>query len=1118
MTKCPRCGEINDEGYRFCRSCGRALVAEPAPEQPAAHGAGTGPAEYPAMVSAGQVGQGIPVAPQAPLASPARAPAAPAPADFKLLATAGLLSGRTFSIGAKGLSIGRDPLNCNVVIADEEVSRLHAWVGVNDRGEVTVRDCHSVNGTYVNDVRIQEHQLGSAEEFSVGNSGRHRFRVQRAEPPLPLRPAPVVETDTQREGSGAGETSVLRPGDLISHDEAGNASETVALKLTGLMAQAHLELIVDKYAVRTMEIPPAGLLVGRDGGRCQLVMDHPSVSAVHAEFSPVDGKVLLVDHSTNGTFVDGNRVSRVELRDGDYVTFGRYAGKSLIFRSGLEPELRHETVNLDKERIAIGRDPANDVHINHPLVSNRHAEIVREDGKTFIVDLNSTNGTFVNGLKVKRHELHEMDRIVIGPSELRFTGAGLSRSADTQVVRLDASAVTLEVTNRVTHRPLRLLDEVSLVVRPRELIGLLGPSGAGKTTLMRALNGFVKPTRGQVLYNGTDLYRNLASLKSTIGFVPQEDIVHTRLSVRRCLYYAARLRLPEDLSENELNRRLDEMLGILKIEATHWNIPVAKLSGGQRKRVSVGIELLSKPGVLFLDEPTAGLDPRTETLMMMLFRQLANQGSTIIITTHLLASFGVLDKVVVLVQGRLAFYGPGNKLLEYFRAEAPPDIYDDLTDNNTPEYALELKKRFAASPLYRQYIVDPLAAAVAPQPVAAPLAAVAPPDPAASPETKPEPKRFSLHQFKVLARRNWELKFGDRSQTLLLLLQAPVVALIVALMADSSNQVQTIFMAMFAALWFGCSNAVREIVDEQTIYRRERQTGLRIPSYIGSKVAVLGALDFAQCLSVIVVLLFVNRALSLSAGEVLGALLILFLVAMDGSLIGLLISSLVNSPEKALALFPLALIPELLLAGLFLPVNRVRPIIPITVGELMQGKLDATPEARAEVGRAMPLAPRDKSGEPPTAQSSARRATGSDRMSHQVAAAIEPSKEVQGAFHKYTTEPEEGMGPITRTLSMLAVSRWGFEALANLCVHGAHSTQDSAYKIINTVSISLHPGDVEKLKAALETPVPAEAGEARFPLPAHFWSDEGPYLAILAGFMVAMTALSLYLMKRKDVS
>jgi len=258
---------MNDEGYRFCRSCGRALLAVPVPDKArVADVATTRPIEPPRATAATE---------------------APGAAAFKLVATAGLLSGRTFSIGPKGLSLGRDPLNCQVVIADEDVSRLHAWVGVNDRAEVTVRDCRSVNGTYVNGARIQEHRLDDAEEFSVGNTGHHRFRVERVEPlrPVqPVQPGPRPQADAIPQGdTGAGETSVLRPADLLSGPEvAGKANETVALKLTGLMAQAHVELIVDKYAVRTLEIPPEGLLVGRDAGRCQLVMDHPSVSAIHA--------------------------------------------------------------------------------------------------------------------------------------------------------------------------------------------------------------------------------------------------------------------------------------------------------------------------------------------------------------------------------------------------------------------------------------------------------------------------------------------------------------------------------------------------------------------------------------------------------------------------------------------------------------------------------------------------------------------------------------------------------------------------------------------------------------------------------------------------------------------
>ena len=302
----------------------------------------------------------------------------------------------------------------------------------------------------------------------------------------------------------------------------------------------------------------------------------------------------------------------MELHDGDYITFGRYAGKSLIFKSGLEPQLKIEKVNLDRDRITIGRDPTNDVVIDHPVVSKKHAEIVKQDGRVILVDLGSTNGTFVNGIKVKRHQLQELDRIVIGPSELHFSGESLSHASDTRVVRLDSVGVTFQVTDRTSGKPKLLLDDISLVVKPKELIGLLGPSGAGKTTLMNALNGFVKPTSGHVLYNGEDLYRNLEALKSTIGFVPQEDIMHRQLSVRKCLYYAAKLRLPEDLSDEEVNRRVEEMLETLKLDPQRWDNPVFTLSGGQRKRVSLGIELLPKPGVLFLDEPTAGLDPRTQ--------------------------------------------------------------------------------------------------------------------------------------------------------------------------------------------------------------------------------------------------------------------------------------------------------------------------------------------------------------------------------------------------------------------------------------------------------------------------------------------------------------------------
>ena len=429
-----------------------------------------------------------------------------------------------------------------------------------------------------------------------------------------------------------------------------------------------------------------------------------------------------------------------------------------------------------------------------------------------------------------------------------------------------------------------------------------------------------------------------------------------------------------------------------------------------------------------------------------------------------------------------------------------------MTDNNTVAYGLELKNRFQSSTQYQDLVVNPQKKIPAEGPTA---------QGAVAGETQSEGKRFSLRQFTTLLQRNWELKFSDRAQTILLFAQAPLVAVLVALMASEPNQVATIFMAMFAALWFGCSNAVREIVDEQTIYRRERQTGLKIPSYILSKLTVLSFVALVQCLSVVVILLAINHALSLSLPEAGAAILIMFLVAVNGTLIGLLISTLVSTPEKALTLFPLVLIPELLLCGLFLPVRPIQTIIPITVEQLFEGKLFAQPEAKAKAQELMNNNVGATNPAPPDQAATTEAQQG--RLAHQVAGALVPSEQSMKVFHKYTPVPEAGMGAPIRWLSALAISRWGLEALSDLCLHGAHSTQDYAYKIINTITISLHPGDVEQLQEGLDKPASDYLAAGSFPLNSHFWKDKGPYLMIMTGYALLMVILILILMKRKDV-
>jgi pSer/pThr/pTyr-binding forkhead associated (FHA) protein len=321
---CPVCGELNEAGFRFCRACGSQL--------PGAEDSAT-----------------LPGGAAAPAAAAPGAPTPPSPRTYRLIATSGLLTGRTFTLGPGGLVIGRDPATCQVVLADDEISRLHASITPNDLGEVVLRDRYSVNGTFVNQVRVQEKVLKPGDEISVGSARRHLFRIEEVGAAGPAQGVvPSEGVPAAQRGSLAGGTSVMSAADVAAaREEEKTTAGTVAIKLTDLLAHPHLDLIVDRYAVKSLDIPQTGLKIGRDASRCQLVLEHPSVSAEHADLSFHEGRVLLTDRSSNGTFVNGLRFVSGELHDGDYITFGRYAGKSLIFKSGLEPELKIEKVGLD---------------------------------------------------------------------------------------------------------------------------------------------------------------------------------------------------------------------------------------------------------------------------------------------------------------------------------------------------------------------------------------------------------------------------------------------------------------------------------------------------------------------------------------------------------------------------------------------------------------------------------------------------------------------------------------------------------------------------------------------------------------------------------------------------
>ncbi|OQA14634.1 MAG: ABC transporter ATP-binding/permease protein [bacterium ADurb.Bin363] len=246
-----------------------------------------------------------------------------------------------------------------------------------------------------------------------------------------------------------------------------------------------------------------------------------------------------------------------------------------------------------------------------------------------------------------------------------------------------------------------ILKDISFTVCPGELIGILGPSGSGKSTLLKSLNGYIKADTGKIYINGIEFYSNFNKFRSLIGYVPQDDIIHKTLSVYKALYYTALLRLPPHTDKKYIHERLEQILKVLELE-DRKKTKINKLSGGQRKRVSIGVELITKPPLLFLDEPTAGLDPSLECKMMRLFRTLANEGRTVLLSTHIMESVGYLDLIVILVRGRMAYFGPPDYALTYFQVPRFLEIYEKLEEHDGEEWS----KSYLNSNLYKKLIKD----------------------------------------------------------------------------------------------------------------------------------------------------------------------------------------------------------------------------------------------------------------------------------------------------------------------------------------------------------------------------------------------------------------------------
>ncbi len=686
-------------------------------------------------------------------------------------------------------------------------------------------------------------------------------------------------------------------------------------------------------------------VVGRDPAS-RVHVDDQLVALHHAVLSrDASGWVLVDGGSPGGTFLDGERVDRLAITDRVQIRLGDpLQGPLLELVEGRAPDVgsaatiaaklpleairrpapaapepdpdaplpggalgRLTAVHTAVRFVRIGRAPENDIVLDDLLVSRHHAELRGHPvGGYELVDLASHNGTFVNGQRIQKARLQELDVVSVGHRVFRLVGDALEEYVDTGEVSFEAVGLTVEVNGST------LLEDISLSLRERALVAVVGPSGSGKSTLLGALSGLRPARRGSVFYGGRDLYAHYEELRQRVGFVPQDDVLHRELTVGRALEYAARLRFPQDVPREERARHVDEVLRELGLEGCR-DVPIDQVSGGQRKRASVAIELLTKPSLLFLDEPTSGLDPGYERSLMQLLRTLADGGRTVIVVTHSVQSIRLCDRVLVLAPGgRTAYFGPAQLAPAYFNREDFQEVFQDLSADGQTDWAA----RFRSHPDHEHYAV----------PVHRAAGEAADREPAA-----PRRRGGWLRQFATLARRSVEVLAGDRRNLALLLLQAPVLGLIMLLALPAGQLAPpgegvirlaakgglVLLTLVMGATWLGASNAAREIVKELPIFRRERAVGLSISAYLASKVAVLAAITVFQ--AVVLTLLATARqggpvdavALGSPRLELIAAVALAGLAAMA---LGLLVSALATRLDRAMTVLPVLIIVEMILA------------------------------------------------------------------------------------------------------------------------------------------------------------------------------------------------------------
>ncbi|MGW2416377.1 FHA domain-containing protein [Streptomyces tubercidicus] len=779
------------------------------------------------------------------------------------------LNGRTWTLDpSRSYSVGRDPQG-DMVLDDARVSWRHATVRWAGHGWI-IEDQGSTNGTYVQGRRIHQMEIGPGSTVHLGNA-TDGPRVTLSAPAADAFSAPPASAPQQQAAQGWQAPPAQQP----------PAHQPPAQQPPAHQPPAQQGWQAPPQAQQSPYIPPQQAQQAQQPQHAQPAQQ-PQQAVPPQQARPPQERPA---QQAGGAPAHGDRSP---------TTFHR----------------------LDMGRVMrIGRALENELVVSDLQVSRHHAEFrATPDGRFEIHDLGSHNGTYINGQPVPKSgkaPVGPNDIIGVGHSTFRLVGDRLEEFVDTGEVSFSARHLTVTVDGGK-----QILKDVSFGVPEKSLVAVIGPSGSGKSTLLKALTGYRPANEGDVLYDNRNLYKQFAELRQRIGLVPQDDILHKELTVQKALRYAAKLRFPGDTAESEREARINEVLRELKLDV-HKDKRVTSLSGGQRKRVSVALELLTKPSLIFLDEPTSGLDPGMDRDVMQLLRGLADDGRTVLVVTHSVAELALCDKLLVMAPGGgVAYFGPPDEALNFFQYDSWADVFSAF--ENYRDY--DWMGRWRGSPHYQMYAAD--IDAVAPQSVNVQV-----------PSARIQKSQSWGSQLWTLMRRYVSVLASDRG-FLGLMVILPAVLGIVSMLIPSdfglgygplnrhrtNRDASTIMLILAVGMCFsGAANSVRELIKERVIYERERATGLSRSAYLMSKVIVLGVVTAIQGV-IIAAIGFSPRnlpdeGLIVAKAPAVEMALAIIALGFTSMMFGLIISALVKTAEKTMPLLVMFAIVQVVFTG-----------------------------------------------------------------------------------------------------------------------------------------------------------------------------------------------------------